>query len=276
MSDAGRPPRAPSAARGAASDPVVSAKDVGLAFGDNVVLDGASLDVRRGETVAILGESGSGKSVFLKVVLGLQRPDRGTVRLFGQDVVGKEEEELESVRRRASVVYQTGALFSGLDVGDNVALELREVLDLPDEETRRRVTGSLEDVGLGDLDPKTMPEALSGGMRKRVAIARAIAPKPEAVFYDEPTSGLDPINSARILDLIRELHDRLGVTSVVVTHDVLGVCRIASRITLLAGGRFAFDGPPEEFLATTDEQVAAFRDPALAAAASAVSEATPS
>jgi phospholipid/cholesterol/gamma-HCH transport system ATP-binding protein len=255
---------------------VVAAEDVRVAFGENVVLDGASLEVRRGETVAILGESGSGKSVFLKVVLGLLPPDRGTVRLFGQDVVGKSEEDLEPVRRRASVVYQTGALFSGLDVGENVALELREVLDLSAEEARARVAESLEGVGLADLDPKTMPDALSGGMRKRVAIARAIAPKPEAIFYDEPTSGLDPINSARILDLIRELHDRMGVTSLVVTHDVLGVCRIASRIALISDARFVFDGPPDEFLSSSDPAVAAFRDPALEAAASAMSESTPS
>jgi phospholipid/cholesterol/gamma-HCH transport system ATP-binding protein len=241
-------------------EPVVVAEDVHVSFGDKRVLTGASLRVSRGETVAILGESGGGKTVFLRVMLALLRPDRGRVRIFGTDVIDKTEDELEDVRRRVSVVYQMGALFSGLDVYENIALELREVLRLKASEIDRRVRESLEAVGLGDMDPHKMPEDLSGGMRKRVAVARAIAPRPELIVYDEPVSGLDPINSARVLDLIKELHDRMGVTSVLVTHDVVGACRIATRIALLSGGVFVFDGPPKRFLASRREEVATFRD----------------
>jgi phospholipid/cholesterol/gamma-HCH transport system ATP-binding protein len=260
------PPPEAAASDGAAKDPIVSVEDVHLAFDGKEVLRGASLEVRRGETVVILGESGGGKTVFLRVMLALQRPDRGSVRLFGVDVVGKTEEELEPVRRRVSVVYQMGALFSGLDVAGNIALELREVLHLPEDEIERRIQSSLQAVGLSEIDPKQMPDELSGGMKKRLAVARAIAPKPELVVYDEPVSGLDPINSARVLDLIRDLHDQLGVTSIVVTHDVLGACRIATRLLLLSGGVFVFDGTPERFLASREEDVAAFREAAQASA----------
>ena len=252
--------------------PVVDVEDVHVAFDGRKVLRGASLRVGRGETVAILGESGGGKTVFLRTMLGLQRPDRGSVRLFGIDVAGKPEEELESVRRRVSVVYQMGALFSGLDAAGNIALELREVLRLPEDEIERRTKDALEAVGLSDLDPSKMPEDLSGGMKKRLAVARAIAPKPEVIVYDEPVSGLDPINSARILELIRELHDRLGITSILVTHDVLGACRIATRICLLSGGRFVFDGPPEGFFSSSHDEVAAFRE-AVKASVAGVEEA---
>jgi phospholipid/cholesterol/gamma-HCH transport system ATP-binding protein len=263
--------RKSSAARpdGRAGDaPIVEIEDVHVSFGDKKVLRGVDLQVRPRETVAILGESGGGKTVLLRAMLGLQRPDRGVVRLFGTDVVGRPEEELEPIRRRVSVVYQMGALFSGLDAAGNIALELREVLHLPEDEIERRVHDSLGAVGLGDLDPKKMPEDLSGGMKKRLAVARAIAPNPELVVYDEPVSGLDPINSARILDLIRELHDRRGNTSILVTHDVLGACRISTRICLLSGGRFVYDGPPHGFLESRDKDVAEFREAVKASVAS--------
>ena len=242
--------------------PLIDVEDVHLSFGPKHVLQGVSVRIRRGETVSILGESGGGKTVLLKVMLGLLVPDAGRVRLFGLDIDGLDDDELIPVRKRCSVVYQGGALFSGLDVGENVALELREVMHLPRAEIDGRVRWALDAVGLGDVNPSLSPEELSGGMRKRLAVARAVAPKPEVIVYDEPTSGLDPVNSARILKLIKELHDRLGVTSVVVTHDLRGACTISDRLVLLYGGKVAFDGPPADFEASTDPAVVAFRSSA--------------
>jgi phospholipid/cholesterol/gamma-HCH transport system ATP-binding protein len=238
-----------------AADMVVEVEDVRLSFGEKKVLEGVTFAVRRGETVALLGESGGGKSVCLKVILGLQAPDAGRVKLFGEEVTGLSDERLEPIRRRIGIVYQSAALFSAFSVAENVALELREVMKLPEDEIEKRVRRSLEAVGLGDVDPDLRPDELSGGMKKRLAVARAIAPEPEAVFYDEPTSGLDPINSARILSLIGELDESYGVTSLVVTHDVRGAMDICDRMVLLAKGRIAFDGPPRAFMASKEEAV---------------------
>lgn len=237
----------------------VDLDDIHVSFGTKQVLRGVSLRIRTGETVAILGESGSGKTVLLKVMLGLLVPDSGRVRLLGAVIGGMSEDDLIPIRERCSVVYQGGALFSGLNVGENIALELKEVLHLPDAEIDRRVRESLEAVGLAEVNLSMSPSELSGGMKKRLAVARAIAPKPEMIFYDEPTSGLDPLNSAKILGLIDDLHVRLHVTSVVVTHDVRGACKIADRIVFLAGGQVAFDGPPSKFVASTTPVVVTFR-----------------
>jgi phospholipid/cholesterol/gamma-HCH transport system ATP-binding protein len=241
---------------------VIEAEDVHVAFGEKKVLRGVSLRVLEGETVALLGESGSGKTVFLRTLLGLQALDRGVVRLLGTDLAGLDDDEMIPLRQRCSVVYQGGALWSGMTVAENIALELKEVLKLSDADAAVRVKESLEAVGLGDVDPSLVPQQLSGGMQKRLAVARAIAPRPEIIFYDEPTSGLDPVNSARILELIRSMHDRMGVTSVVVTHDVRGASRIADRLALLAGGRLAFDGPPKAFETSTEPVVVAYRSSA--------------
>jgi phospholipid/cholesterol/gamma-HCH transport system ATP-binding protein len=239
--------------------PCIDVEDVRLSFGDKEVLKGVTLHVGHGETVVILGESGGGKTVFLKVLLALLQPTQGRVKLFGQDLTGLNDDELLPVRKRCSVVFQDSALYNALTVRENIALELTEVLDLDDDEVEQRVTESLEAVGLSDIDPDEKPRELSGGMRKRLAVARAVAPKPEVIVYDEPTSGLDPPNSARIFALIQALHDRLGVTSILVTHDIPGACEIASRVVFLADGVVAFDGPPEGFLASDDERIAAFR-----------------
>lgn len=247
-----------------ADESLVVVEGVDVSFGPKRVLEGVSLTVRRGETVALLAESGGGKTVLLKVILGLVRPQAGRVRVFGTDVHARRRRALsdaglDAIRRRISVVYQGGALYSGMTVAENVALELTEVLRLPKAEVARRVRESLEAVGLGEVNPDLVPDELSGGMRKRLAVARAIAPHPEMIFYDEPTSGLDPINSARILSLIRALHGTYGVTSVVVTHDVRGAMAIADRMVLLARGKVAFDGPPDAFAASRDPDVVAFR-----------------
>jgi phospholipid/cholesterol/gamma-HCH transport system ATP-binding protein len=242
-----------------ASAPVVEVDDVHLAFGEKKVLVGLDLRIARGETLVLLGESGGGKTVLLRVILGLIAPDHGRVRLFEEDILGKKEDDLLEIRKRCAVVYQGGALFSALNVGENVALALTEILGLPPDEIKKRVRESIEAVGLSDLKLEQMTDELSGGMKKRVAVARAIAPKPEFIVYDEPTSGLDPPNSVRIFTLIKELHDRLKVSSLVVTHDVGGACRIANRIVLLADGNIAFDGTPDQFLASDQANVAEFR-----------------
>ncbi len=245
-----------------ADEPAIEVHEVHLAFGEKPVLKGLNLRVARGETVTLLGESGSGKTVLLKVILGLLTPDRGRVRLLGTDIVGASDDVLLPVRARCGVVYQQGALYSGMTVAENIALALKEVLHLRKDEVAERIRESLEAVGLGGTDPRMNPAELSGGMKKRLAVARAVAPRPEVLFYDEPTSGLDPLNSARILGLIQSLHDRLRVTSIVVTHDVLGACGISDRIVLLSDGRLVFDGTPAEFLASEVPVVVAFRESA--------------
>ncbi len=242
--------------------PAIDVEDAHVAFGPKQVLKGITIRIARGETVAILGESGGGKTVLLKVMLGLLTPEPGRVRLLGVDIGKLSEHQLEPIRARCSVVYQGGALFSGMNVGENIALELKEVLHLPNDEIERRVRWSLDAVGLGDVNPALSPHELSGGMKKRLSVARAIAPKPEVIFYDEPTSGLDPLNSARILSLIDDLHQRLHVTSVVVTHDLRGACKISDRIVLLYAGKIAFDGAPSKFIRSTDPVVVAFRSSA--------------
>ncbi len=254
--------------------PAIEVEDVHVSFGEpgsggeKVVLDGISLKVDAGEAIAILGESGGGKTVLLRVILGLLEPQKGRVRLLGTDVIGLSDEELEPLRRRISVVLQNSALYSGMTVEENIALELSEVLDLPQAEIDKRVKESLAAVGLEEVKPDQAPDELSGGMKKRVAVARAVAPHPEMIFYDEPTSGLDPMNSARILDLIHDLHVKQGVTSIVVTHDIDGASKIAGRIVLLAKGKVAFDGTPEEFAKSSDPAVDAFRKAAPGFAAS--------
>lgn len=245
-----------------APEACIDVRDVHVSFGEKKVLRGITVRIARGETVSVLGESGGGKTVLLKVMLGLLAPDAGDVSLFGVPIRRLSDDRLIPIRKRCAVVYQGGALFSGLNVGENVALELAEVLHLPRAEIEARVRWALDAVGLGDVALTLSPEELSGGMRKRLAVARAIAPRPEVIFYDEPTSGLDPLNSARILGLIDTLHKRLGVTSVVVTHDVRGACTISDRLVLLGGGKVAFDGPPKAFEASDDPTVVAFRSSA--------------
>jgi len=251
--------------------PCIDVEGVHLSFGDKQVLQGVDLSIGHGETVAVMGESGGGKTVLLKVILGLVAPTKGRVRLFGQDITGLNDEDMIPIRKRSSVVFQDSALYNALTVEENIALELRELLELPEEEVAARVKEAIESVGLTDLQPDQSPRELSGGMRKRLAVARAVAPKPEVILYDEPTSGLDPPNSARILALIKGLHDRLAVTGVFVTHDIDGACEVASRVVFLADGVVAFDGTPEEFRASDDERIRSFRtsSPAKAAEESA-------
>jgi len=237
---------------------VITLEDVHLTF-DHPVLDGVSLDAREGETLMVAGESGSGKSTILKLILRLLVPDSGCVRVFGRDVLEMSFAEALELRRHIGMVFQGAALFDSLTVYENVAYPLRENADLDEDEIERVVRERLEFV---DLDPDQvmtqLPSQLSGGMRKRVGIARAIATDPRVILYDEPTGGLDPLTIGRINALIRKLQRELGVTSLVVTHDIRAGFRVANRVNLLRDGRIVFDGSPEEMIASDDEYIHAF------------------
>jgi phospholipid/cholesterol/gamma-HCH transport system ATP-binding protein len=226
------------------SEPVILLRDVTKSFGAKHVLRGVSLEVERGTTVALLGASGSGKSVTLKTVNGLVPPDRGEITVLGYPVSTMSEAELTPLRRRASYLFQGGALFDSMSVFDNVAYPLREHDRLEPAELRERVDELLAMVRLEDVG-SLQPSELSGGMRKRVAVARALALEPEIMLYDEPTTGLDPVTGGAIADLIVDLDRRLGVTSLVVTHDIPLVVRVAERVVFLHDGVFIFSGSVE-------------------------------
>jgi len=239
------------------ADPIIRLRDVHKAFGAKVVLDGADLEVSTGETVAILGASGSGKSVTLKTMNGLVPPDSGLVEALGEEISALDERALVPLRRRISYLFQGGALFDSMNVHDNIAFPIREHLRLTEEEVTQRVDRLLGMVQL-DAIGGLMPSELSGGMRKRVALARALALEPEVVLYDEPTTGLDPVTGEAIAALIIDLHRRLGVTSVVVTHDIPLVREVADRVVFLEHGRFVFSGTIAEAQAEGPDRVREF------------------
>jgi phospholipid/cholesterol/gamma-HCH transport system ATP-binding protein len=229
------------------------------AFGKQVVLDRVDFEVREGETVALLGPSGTGKSVLLKHIIGLIRPDRGTVIVDGKDVTALKRKELSELRSRIGYVFQNGALFDSMNVFENVRLGITDESKYSDlEYCRQRIA---ECIRLVNLPPDTIekyPAELSGGMRKRVGIARAIAGNPKYLLYDEPTSGLDPVNADIIDGLVQRLDNELGVTSVMVTHDVRGAFRVADRLALLSEGRIVMQGTPQEFLDSKEPKVREF------------------
>lgn len=239
------------------AEPMIRLHDVRKAFGEHVVLDGATMEVAAGESVAVLGASGSGKSVTLKHVNGLIQPDAGSVRTAGYTVSELAERELWPLRRNVSYLFQGGALFDSMSVFDNLAFPLREHLDLAPAELQDRVDRLLGMVRLGDVG-HLAPSELSGGMRKRVALARALALEPDVILYDEPTTGLDPVTSRAIAGLMIDLRQRLGVTSVTVTHDTVLVERVAGRVVFLSGGRFIFTGGVDEARRSGPEEVRAF------------------
>lgn len=221
------------------------------------VLDGMSLAVRKGETLVVLGCSGAGKSVTLKHMVGLMKPDAGRVRVAEEDITDYTSRELEPVRRRFGYCFQGAALLNSLSVFENVALPLREHERPAPAELAARVLEALEIVGLKDAAEK-LPAVLSGGMRKRAGLARAIVRRPEVVLYDEPTAGLDPVIARTIDELVLDLQRRLKVTSVLVTHDMASAFRVATRMAMLYEGRIHMDGPPERFRTTTDPLVKQF------------------
>jgi phospholipid/cholesterol/gamma-HCH transport system ATP-binding protein len=217
-------------------------------FGQQVVLDGVDFVVQDGETVALLGPSGTGKSVLLKHIVGLIHQDSGTVRVDGREVSKLKREELRELRSTIGYVFQNGALFDSMSVFENIRLGITDEDQYRDMAyCRERVERCLKLVNLTPDSAVKYPAQLSGGMRKRVGISRAIAGKPKYLLYDEPTSGLDPVNADIIDDLVKSLADELGVTSVMVTHDVRGAMRVADRLALLTNGRIVQQGTPQEF-----------------------------
>jgi len=226
-------------------------------LGHKQVLDGLDLDVEQGETVVVLGPSGTGKRVLLKHMIALMQPDAGSIRVAGEEIVGMDEPGLDRVRLKFGMLFLGAALFDSMTVGENVALGLTEHSSVPPAEIRRRVTERLGWVGLKDVE-QMKPASLSGGMRKRVGLARALAMDPEIILYDEPTTGLDPITGDVINQLIRALQHQLGVTSVVVTHDLMSAYKVGDRLAMLYQGRVVFIGTPDEVRETDHPMVRQF------------------
>ena len=245
-------------AANAARTAVIGLTDVWLTF-EHPVLQGVSMQLHEGETLLVAGQSGSGKSTLLKLILRLLVPDHGSIEVRGREVTGLSFRHAQAYRRRIGMVFQNAALFDSMTIYENVAYPLRENTSCSEYEIERIVRERLRFV---DLDPDRvmprLPEELSGGMRKRVGIARAIATEPDIMLYDEPTAGLDPIAVATILRLIRKLQREFGVSSIVVTHDIRAGFRVASRVNVLRNGRIVFDGTPEEMAVADDPFLRAF------------------
>ena len=221
--------------------PYIEFRDVSKAFGNNVVLDHVSFDVLPAETVCILGRSGVGKSVSLHHIMGFLKPDSGRVIVAGQDITDYGEEQLELIRKKVTMVFQNGALFDSLSVGENVAFPLREAGDLNEEQIFQIVDGLLKMVGVQEMRD-LLPSDLSTGMKRSVAIARALAARPECVLYDEPTTMVDPLMAQLLGDLIKRLKIQLNLTSIVVTHDMRLAAKLAERVMFLHEGRAIFFG----------------------------------
>lgn len=236
---------------------MIEARDLRKNFGPQVVLDGVSFVIEKGESVVIIGRSGGGKSVLIKHLIGLLKPESGRVFVEGEDITDMNERALLRVRRRFGMVFQGAALFDSMTIEDNVAFALRRLHGLSEAEISRKVTEALEMVDLPGVQDKK-PSELSGGMRKRVGLARAIVYEPEIVLYDEPTTGLDPIVADSIDQLLMRVRDRLHVTTVVVTHDMRTARRVGNRILMLHDKKIHASGTPEEIFNSTDPVVKQF------------------
>jgi phospholipid/cholesterol/gamma-HCH transport system ATP-binding protein len=243
-----------------AADPdiVLSARNITVAFGDNVVLDGLSLDIRRGEILGFVGASGSGKSVLLRTILGLNKKRSGTIRLFGVDVDRASEAERMRLDMRLGVLFQHGALFSALTVQENVQVPMREYLDLPKPLMDELALLKIELVGLPADAARKYPSELSGGMIKRAALARALALDPDLVFLDEPTSGLDPIGAADFDELVSKLRDTMGLTVYMVTHDLDSLFSVCDRVAVLGNKKVLIEGTIEDMLASEEPWVKSY------------------
>lgn len=244
----------------AAGDTLIRWEGLWKAFGSKKIYEGLDLEVKRGETLTIIGGSGTGKSVLLKCLIGLLYPDRGHVFFEDRDVTQFDESEIRELRKRVSMVFQGAALFDSLSVGENIAYPLREHLkDLSEAQINERVAKNLKRVNLPGIE-QMKPSDLSGGMRKRVGLARAIAMDPEVILYDEPTTGLDPISTRIIDELIISMKKQLGCTSIVVTHDMDSAFRVSDRIAMLAKKKIVASGTVKEMQASTNADVRAFFD----------------
>ncbi|HUP65835.1 MAG TPA: ATP-binding cassette domain-containing protein [Thermoanaerobaculia bacterium] len=250
-------------------DVFIEFKDIHKAYGKKQVLRGADLQVQRGEVLVILGGSGSGKSVTLRHILGLERPDQGRVLVEGEDITDLAEEELYPVRMKFGMLFQGGALFDSITVAENVAYPMVEHTDVRGSELNDRVQGVLSLVDLPQAGP-LMPVDLSGGMRKRVGLARAVILGPQVILYDEPTTGLDPVTAQRINELIVDLQSKLKVTSIVVTHDIQSAFFVGDRIAFLENGVFEWVGTMEEARRSTNESLIEFLRTSNVAAAQPV------
>jgi phospholipid/cholesterol/gamma-HCH transport system ATP-binding protein len=241
------------------SEPFILFRSVRKAFGPKVVYSGLDLHVERGGALCIVGGSGVGKSVMLKMLIGLLKPDAGSIRFDGNEVTGMRAAALSKLRQRIAMLFQAGALFDSMTVGENVAYGLEEHYreQMTPADMQERVQWALELVGLPGIQGMD-PADLSGGMRKRVALARSIAVQPEVVLYDEPTTGLDPINTARVNNLILGLQRRLNITSIVVTHDMRSAFTISDRIAMVHGGRIIYQGTTSDFRSAADPRIADF------------------
>ncbi|MGI8603452.1 MAG: ABC transporter ATP-binding protein [Verrucomicrobiales bacterium] len=234
------------------AEPFIQVKDLHKTLGGQSVLAGVSFEIVRGETFVVLGRSGEGKSVLLKHLIGLMQPDRGSVKIEGQEIAGLSERKLADARRKVGVLFQNGALFDSMSVEQNVAFPLRESGERSKETIAEKVHEVLEAVDMAEHKTK-MPMNLSGGQRKRVALARAVIARPQCILYDEPTSGLDPIGADSIGHLIQRFQKRFGVTSVVITHDMKLAHAISDRIALLNEGTIQFLGTPDELRNSEDQ-----------------------
>ncbi len=237
--------------------PYIDFKHVCKAFGDNVVLNDVSFDVMPGETVCIVGRSGVGKSVSLHHIMGFLKPDSGRVIVAYEDITDYSERELERIRKKVTMVFQNGALFDSLTVGENVAFPLRERGDLDEEQIYQVVNGLLEMVGVREFRDQ-LPSDLSTGMKRSVAIARALAAQPEAILYDEPTTMVDPLMAQLLGDLIQKLKGQLKLTSIVVTHDMRLAKKLGDRILFLHDARVLFFGTPDEMWQSSDPTIRQF------------------
>lgn len=241
----------------AAAEPIIRLQDVRKRFDRQVVLDGVSLDIQQGQTTVIIGPSGCGKSVLLKHIIGLIKPDSGRVFFHGQDITAMGEKDLFAIRRRFGFLFQGAALFDSMTVAQNVCFPMEEHEVGAAAERMQRCREVLAMVGLDNVGAK-MPEELSGGQKKRVALARAIALGPEVILYDEPTTGLDPIRADLINELILKLQRALGVTAIVVTHDMASARKVGDRVVMLYNGHFVADSRPDELVKVDNEVVARF------------------
>jgi phospholipid/cholesterol/gamma-HCH transport system ATP-binding protein len=237
--------------------PIISAENIHKAFDGVHVLKGASLDVERGEAVALIGRSGDGKSVFLTHVAGLFHPDRGRVVIDGQDLNSASGRELRSLRMRFGFLFQGGALFQSMTVYDNIAFPLREKTRMSEDAIRERITEELRRVGLEGSEEK-YPAQISGGMVKRAALARSLVQSPEIMLFDEPTTGLDPLIARSIYDLIQSVRRSLGLTAIIVTHEIPHVFSVVESVALLHDGAIRFKGTPDELMSSDDPVVQEF------------------